>query len=207
MGIKRGILWGRMLRCHPIKVVKCMENKMEPLSVITGTTKTLSALASLYKGCVAVNSRFLVKKIEKFSEKPFDEDVVRNFVNGMDANRWEEIQDLIIHQLTQAESVIKAIYERNLVEALLTRKISDAEFWKMNFVLQHLYTFDISELKQFYNDGYCSEENKKVFLFYGLLKDAGNLSVEDGAAVIGQLYEKSEFGNKFVEAIKDREQG
>ena len=36
---------------------------MEFLSVLIGSTKTLSALASLYKGCVAVNSRFLVKKI------------------------------------------------------------------------------------------------------------------------------------------------
>ena len=42
---------------------------MEFLSIIAGTTKTLSVLASLYKGCVAINNHFLVKKIEKFSEK------------------------------------------------------------------------------------------------------------------------------------------
>ena len=38
----------------------------------------------------------------------------------------------VIHQLTQAESVVKACYERNLVEALLTRKITDADFGRMN---------------------------------------------------------------------------
>lgn len=176
---------------------------MAPLSFITETTKTLSALVSLYKGCVAINSRFLVKKIEKFSEKPFDEDVVRNFVNGIGVNRWEEIQDLVIHQLTQAESVVKAIYERNLVESLLTRRITDAEFWRMNFVLQHLYTFDIGELVQLYNGGSCSEEKKNVFLFYGLLDDDGIMKLENGHLNMGQHSSPNDFGKKFVESIKE----
>jgi hypothetical protein len=133
---------------------------MEPLSIIRGSIKTLSALASLYKGADAINSRFIVKKIAKFSEKPFDEKVVQDYINSIDIYRWEEIQDAIIHQLTQAESVVKAIYERNLVEALLARKISDADFWRMNFVLQHLYTFDINDLVRLYNEGSCSEEKK-----------------------------------------------
>jgi hypothetical protein len=105
---------------------------MEPLSIINGSIKTLSALASLYKGADAINSRFIVKKIAKFSEKPFDEKVVQDYINRIDIYRWEEIQDAIIHQLTQAESVVKAVYERNLVEALLTRMISDADFGRMN---------------------------------------------------------------------------
>lgn len=175
---------------------------MEFLSILTGTTKTLSALATLYKGCVAVNSRFLVKKIEKFSEKPFDEEVVRNFVEGIDINRWEEIQDLVIHQLTQAESIVKAIYERNLVEALLTRKISDAEFWKMSFALQHLYTFDIEDLMRLYSNGTCSEDKKKNFAFYGLLKDDGITDFSEGNLTIGQKYTLNDFGKKFVESIR-----
>lgn len=175
---------------------------MEPLSIINGSIKTLSALASLYKGAADINSRFIVKKIAKFSEKPFDEKVVQDYVNSIDIYRWEEIQDAIIHQLTQAESVVKAIYERNLVEALLTRKISDGDFWRMNFILQHLYTFDINDLARLYNEGSCSEENKKMFLFYGLLDDGGNLRVKDGRGIIGQFYEKNDFGKRFVEAIK-----
>lgn len=175
---------------------------MEPLSFITETTKTLSALASLYKGCVAVNSRFLVKKIEKFSEKPFDEDVVRNFVNGIDVNRWEEIQDLVIHQLTQSESVIKALYERNLVESLLVKKISDGEFWRMNFILQHLYTFDIGDLIKLYDGADCSKDQKKTFAFYQLLKDDSGPVLEGNALVPRQDYLLNDFGKKFVESIK-----
>lgn len=175
---------------------------MEFLSIITGTTKTLSALATLYKGCLAVNSRFLVKKIEKFSEKPFDEDVVKNFVEGIDINRWEEIQDLVIHQLTQAESVIKALYERNLVEALLTKKISDAEFWKMNFVLQHLYTFDIGELIKLNAGGNCPEQMKKAFSFYGLLDDSGPHDEGEGNLSLSSVYTINDFGKKFVESIR-----
>lgn len=175
---------------------------MEFLSIITGTTKTLSALASLYKGCLAVNSRFLVKKIEKFSEKPFDEEVVKKFVEGIDINRWEGIQDLVIHQLTQAESVIKALYERNLVEVLLTKKISDAEFWKMNFVLLHLYTFDIGELIKLNDGGNCPEQMKKAFSFYGLLDDSGPHDEGEGTLSLSSVYTINDFGKKFVESIR-----
>lgn len=180
---------------------------MEPLSILTGSIKTLSALVSLYKGCVVVNSRFLVKKIEKFSEKPFDEESVKDFVDGIDINRWEEIQDMVIHQLTHAESVIKALYERNLVEALLTHKISDAEFWKMNFALQHLYTFDIEDLMRLYSNGTCSEDKKKNFAFYGLLKDDGITDFSEGNLTIGQKYTLNDFGKKFVESIKGNDIG
>lgn len=176
---------------------------MELLSILRGTTKTLSALATLYNGCLAVNSRFLVKKIEKFSEKPFDEEVVRNFVEGIDINRWEEIQDLVIHQLTQAESIVKAIYERNLVEALLTRKISDAEFWKMNFVLQHLYTFDVGDLIKFYDGADCSKDQKKIFTFYQLLNHDNGRSVEGYTLVLHDNYLLNDFGKKFVESIRE----
>jgi hypothetical protein len=175
---------------------------MELLSFLDASKKTLAAIATLYKGAVAINSRFIVKKIAVFSEKPFDENVVHDYVNSIDINRWEEIQDAIIHQLTQAESIIKAIYERNLVEALLTRKITEAEFWRMNFALQHLYTFDINDLVQFYNGGSCSEEKKKMFLFYGLLDDKGITKFESGRMIIGQQSSPNDFGKKFVEAIK-----
>lgn len=134
---------------------------MEPLSIITGTTKTLSAVASLYRECIAINSRFLVKKIEKFSEKPFKEEDIRKFISGIDIYKWEEIEDAVIHQLTQAESLVKATYERNLVEALLTHEISDSEFWRMNFILQHLYSLDIEGLINLYNGGACTAEQKK----------------------------------------------
>ena len=176
---------------------------MELLSIISGSIKTLSTLATIYKGAESISNRFIVKKILKFSEKPFDEKVVQDYVNSIDIDRWEEIQDTIVHQLTQAESVVKACYERNLVEALLTRKISDADFGRKNFILQHLYTSDIIELMRLYNGGTCSDEKKKMFLFYGLLDDGGNLNVVDGRGIIGQFYKKNEFGKNFVEAIKD----
>lgn len=176
---------------------------MEFLSIISGTKKTLSVLASLYKGCVAINNHFLVKKIEKFSEKPFDENVVDNFVKSIDIEHWEEIQDLIIHQLTQAESVIKALYERNLVDALLTKKISDGEFWRMNFVLQHLYTFDVGELIKLYDGVDCSVSLKESFSFYGLLHASGAHYVGNGALSLASVYTITEFGKKFVESIKD----
>lgn len=175
---------------------------MEPLSIINDSIKTLSALATIYKGAVAINNRFIVKKIVKFSEKPFDEKVVQDYVKSIDIYHWEEIQDAIIHQLTQAESVVKAGYERNLVEALLTRKITDADFWRMNFVLQHLYTLDINDVVRLYNGESCTEEKKKMFLLYGLLDDKGITKFENKSMIIGQQSSTNEFGKKFVEAIK-----
>lgn len=176
---------------------------MELISLFEGSRKTLAALATLYKGAVAINSRFIVKKIAKFSEKEFDKKVVEDYVSSIGIERWEEIQDLIIHQLTQAESVIKAIYERNLIEALLTRKISDAEFWKMNFVLQHLYTFDIGELIKLYDGGDCPVQMKVSFSFYGLLDDSGPHDEGDGNLSLTSIYTINDFGKKFVESIKD----
>ena len=176
---------------------------MELLAVLTGTKKTLSALTNLYKGCIAVNNRFIIKKIEKFSEKTFDERKVKEFVNGIGIYRWEEIQDLVIHQLTQAESITKAGYERNLVEALLAKRISDAEFWRMNFVLQHLYTFDVGELIGLYDGKDCPTPLKDTFTFYGLL-DVSRMHFEDGEALsFDSIYTITDFGKKFVESIRD----
>lgn len=176
---------------------------MDPLSILTGTTKSFAALASLYKSCVAINSRFIAKKIEKFSEKPFEPKIVEDYINSIDIYHWEEIQDAIIHQLTQAESVVKAVYERNLVESLLTRKISDDEFWRMNFVLQHLFTFDIGDLVKLYDGIDCSKEQKKTFAFYQLLKDDSGQVLEGNALVFRQGFLLNDFGKKFVEAVKD----
>ena len=176
---------------------------MDPLSILVGTSKSFAALSTLYKSCVSINSRFIVKKIEKFSEKPFDQKVVEDFIKSIGVYQWEEIQDAIIHQLTQAESIVKAGYERNLVESLLTRKVTENEFWRMNFILQQLYTFDIKELERLYNMGSCAEDKKKVFLFYGLLDDEGITNFDDGNLSIGQRYSINEFGWKFVNAIKD----
>lgn len=176
---------------------------MELFSFLIGTTKTLSALVSLYKGCVTVNNRFLVKKIEKFSERPFDEAKVNELVNSIGIYRWEEIQDLVIHQLTQAESVTKAGYARNLVEALLAKRISEAEFGKMNFVLQHLYTFDVGELIKQYDGVDGPVPLKDTFAFYGLL-DVSRMHDIDGEALsFNPIYTKTDFGQKFVESIRD----
>lgn len=176
---------------------------METLSILIGATKSFTALANLYKSCVEINSRFIVKKIEKFGEKPFDPKVVEDYIKSVDVNLWEEIQDSVIHQLTQAESVVKAIYERKLVESLLTRKITEAEFWKMNFILQHLYTFDIGDLIKLYDGVDCSKDQKKIFAFYQLLKDDSGQVYEGHALVFRQGYLLNDFGKKFVESIKD----
>ncbi len=176
---------------------------MEPVSILIGTTKLFTALVSLYKSGVALNNRFIVKKIEKFGEKPFDENKVKEFVDGIGIYRWEEIQDLVIHQLTQAESITKAGYERNLVEALLANRISDAEFWRMNFVLQHLYTFDVGELIGLYDGKDCPTPLKDTFTFYGLL-DVSRMHFEDGETLsFDSIYTITDFGKKFVESIRD----
>ena len=73
----------------------------------------------------------------------------------------------------------------------------------MNFILQHLYTFDINELVQLYNGGSCSEEKKKVFLFYGLLDDDGITKFENECLNIGQQSSPNDFGKKFVDSIKN----
>ena len=86
---------------------------------------------------------------------------VHCYQQSISSEENRKIQDGIIHQLTQAESIVKAIYERNLVEALLTHNISDPEFWRMNFILQHLYSLDIEDLIHLYNGGACTEEQKK----------------------------------------------
>lgn len=73
----------------------------------------------------------------------------------------------------------------------------------MNFVLLHLYTFDIEDLMLLYNNKTCSEDKKKNFAFYGLLKDDGITDFVDRSLVIKQKYALNDFGKKFVEAIKE----
>ena len=70
----------------------------------------------------------------------------------MSPDKFEELQEQIIHSITQAESVVKARYIKNLTEAYCEERIDWLTFCRMNFILNQIYTFDLKSLVMFYND-------------------------------------------------------
>ena len=120
------------------------------LTTLAACKLTAQAIASIYKGAKTISDVFLARKIEKFAEEPFSEKS-KEYINSMDVNKFEELQEQIIHSLTHAESVLKALYVKNLTSAYCENKIDWSTFCRMNFVLGQIYTMDLISLVKFYN--------------------------------------------------------
>lgn len=177
-----------------------MNCTMEILATTLSGIELFQTLKSIWDGYKAVKDCFMVRKIVVFSQKAFDEETITNYMHKIEPGVWQRIEDSVVHTLTQAEDVQKAGYERNLVQALLIHKITEAEFFRMNFVLTHLFVFDIADLRNFVNSKECSEQAKESFAFYRLL-DCSRSFVEEDTFISGPVYQLSDFGKKFMEAI------
>ena len=122
----------------------------------------------------------------------------------MNPDKFEELQEQIIHSITQAESVIKAIYIKNLTKAYCEEKINWLTFCRMNFILNQIYTFDLKSLVMFYNDEIAKDiademtQNKMNFFAQLGLMDYTNIHDAMGES---PLFEKNEFGRLFIECV------
>lgn len=173
---------------------------MEILATTLSGIELFQTLKSVWDGYKAVKDRFMVRKIVAFGQKAFDNETITNYMQKIESDVWQRIEDSVVHALTQAEDVQKAEYERNLVQALLIHKITEAEFFRMNFVLTHLFVFDIADLRDFVNGKECSDQAKESFAFYRLL-DCSRSFVEENTFISGPVYRISDFGEKFIEAV------
>ena len=149
------------------------------------------------------HNRFLENKILKFEENPLSEEGQKFFEDlaQRDGAQLEKIIDQVIHSLTQAESILKATYLRNLLDALCQGKIDWGEFFRMNFILNQSFTCDLESLVMFYNDelttnpAYEITQNKmNHFAQLGLADFTNRMSTE-----VNDLFETNEFGKKFIE--------
>ena len=149
------------------------------------------------------HNHFLENKILKFAENPLSEES-RKFFEDLaqkDGKQLEKIIDQVIHSLTKAESILKATYLRNLLDALCQGKIDWGEFFRMNFILNQSFTCDLESLVMFYNGeltanpAYEITQNKmNHFAQLGLADFTNAMSTE-----VNDLFEKNEFGKKFIE--------
>ena len=130
---------------------------MEMLELV----EIFDAIKSVWKGYRKVKDSFMVRKIATFGKKPFEEDAVENYIQNVNSDVWQRIQDSAVHALTQAEDLKKAEYERNLVRSLLLREITEQDFFRMNFVLTRIFVFDIGDLQKFAEGKECDEQVKK----------------------------------------------
>lgn len=171
------------------------------LTTLAACKLTAQAIASIYKGAKTISDVFLARKIEKFAEEPFSEKS-KEYINSMDVNKFEELQEQIIHSLTHAESVLKALYVKNLTSAYCENKIDWSTFCRMNFVLGQIYTMDLISLVKFYNYEHDEEVTQnKLNQFAGLgLVGISNIYDAEGMSLSG-MYPQNEFGRKFIDCV------
>ena len=173
------------------------------ISILEASKLTAKAVVQMYKGAKSLSDIFLTKKIENFGNAPFSEKA-QKFIEEMNPDKFEELQEQIIHSITQAESVIKAIYIKNLTKAYCEEKITWQAFCRMNFILSQIYTFDIKSLVMFYNDETANNvtdemtQNKMNFFAQLGLMDYTNIQDAMGES---PMFEKNEFGQKFIECV------
>ena len=138
---------------------------MEITSSLKACQITAGAVSELYKGSKALSDKFLMRKIEAFAKEPFSEKS-KKFINKIDADKFEEIQEQIIHVLTQAESVIKALYAKRLTEAYCEQNIDWSTYCRMSFILSQVFTYDFVALVKYYNNEFdCEVTQNKLNQF------------------------------------------
>ena len=164
--------------------------------VLTGV-KTMKVLVDVYKGALSISNFFLMKKISAFYENgDFAEDLLEKF-KSQSIQEWESVQDIIIHSLTQAESIDKARYTRMLVNALLNKEIEFVEFERLAFVLQQLYSFDIPKIVEIKYDRIIDDGLGSKFASLGLLNKSAPRP-KNGILGLGDTYLVSSLGHTFI---------
>ena len=145
---------------------------MEPIE--TALT-ALKAIKLLYDAACYAKNRFLIKKIEAFGADPQTESS-KEFLRSLTSEKFEELQDLLIHSLNSAETLEKAKFLRRLMTSLCEGKINWQQFGKMNFILNQIYTFDLIKLAEFYhgNKSKIDNNDKERFFTLGLLNHKTN---------------------------------
>jgi hypothetical protein len=175
----------------------------EIIAILKASKLTANAVVSMYRGAATISNIFLAKKIEKFGKAPFSKRG-KKFIRDMNPDKFEKLQEQIIHSLTQAESVLKALYIKKLTEAYCEEKINWLTFCRMNFILNQIYTFDLKCLVMFYNDEIAKDiademtQNKMNFFAQLGLMDYTNIHDAMGES---PLFEKNEFGRLFIECV------
>ena len=175
----------------------------EIIAILKASKLTANAVVSMYRGAATISNIFLAKKIEKFGKAPFSKRG-KKFIRDMNPDKFEKLQEQIIHSLTQAESVLKALYIKKLTEAYCEEKINWSTFCRMNFILNQIYTFDLKSLVMFYNDEIAKDfademtQNKMNFFAQLGLMDYTNIHDAMGER---PMFEKNEFGQKFIECV------
>lgn len=173
----------------------------EVVAVLKACKLTATVIVNMYKGAQAISDIFLTRKIEKFAEKSFSEES-KKYIEEMSDEKFEQFLEQIIHTLTHAETVIKAMYVKNLTEAYCNQKINWNTFCRMNFIIGQIYTFDLKSLVLFYNEDTPEIEEDEItqnklnhFAQLGLL-DYTNISDAMGET---PMFETNDFGKKFIE--------
>ncbi len=114
-----------------------------------------------------------------------------------------------MHSLNSAETVVKAMYLRKLMNALCEKRITWLQFGKMNFILNQIYTFDLVKLAKFYhgNKSEIDENDKERFFTLGLLNHKTNLFGGNDTVTKKDLkkleieYECNDLGQLFIDCI------
>ena len=174
---------------------------MEPITA-------LKSVKLLYEAAKYAKNRFLMKKIEAFGANPQSESS-KKFLCTLTPEKFEELQDLLMHSLNSAETVIKATYLRKLMNALSEGRINWQQFGKMNFILNQIYTFDLEKLAEFYHGikSKIDKNDKERFFTLGLLNHKtnhlwGNDTItKKDLKELETKYECNDLGQLFVDSI------
>lgn len=178
---------------------------MEPIET---SLTILKAVKLLYDGAKHISNRFLIKKIEAFGKDPHSEPA-KEFLSSLSVEKFEELQDLLMHNLNSAESVVKAQYLRKLMNSLCEGRINWLQFGKMSFILNQIYTFDVEKIAEIYY-GVSSKVNKsdkERFFTLGLLNHrnkhlwGNDIVTRKDLKEMETEYDKNDLGQLFVDSI------
>lgn len=161
---------------------------------------TAQAVRAMYESAKIASNVFLARKIKKFAEEPFSEKS-RKFIDEMEREKFQELQDQIIHALTQAESTIKAMYLKKMTEAYCEKRIDWLTFCRMTFILGQIFTFDFESLVKFYNyefDGDVTQNKLMLFAQLGLVDSNIN---DEGDVSMCDAFSRNNFGRIFIECV------
>jgi len=165
------------------------------LATLSTCKLTAQTVMCMYNAAKIASNLFLTHKIENFAKEPFSEKSL-NYISEMDQSKFEELEQQIIHALTHAESVVKAIYVKNLTEAHCRGDIDWLTFCRMNFILSQTFTFDLKTLVLYYNDEISEEITTNRMYFFaqlGLVDYTHAMSTE-----VHDLFNKNDFGANFI---------
>jgi hypothetical protein len=165
--------------------------------------QTALALREAYSN---LQNEWIIKKMQKYAETEYiaTEQEIKEFMKKITDVEREDLDDIIMHGLNSAESVLKTVYLKRLIDSTIRKRCSIEKGKHIAFIIQSMYGMDIGEiLNELIAPNSNSNGFKEKLHSFDILERSMDLerNLQNDPQDIGVDYRLTDFGDVVIKTL------